>query len=754
LEIDLMPTVEAWTDHLRRTLLSYDEPLLRRVSGRLCRPRNHWPAQELIDRCLATLSNAAVLDRRLKDLHGPGRLVLALIAHSRQNVWPVGNLVEMLVTLGHADGLGIVQSLVEAGLLYPYLFPLGPESASNQPWQGKNRLKMFDYWLGLTVPPLVYAHPAVLERALAFLTPFSHQGRGIEVMAERLALPECPGAVVLREAKPQEADGLEWLLRLAVLWQQVATAPLRRTQQRDFFKRDLDRLRADPLLSAPPTDSLIELPDPGLFTVALALAAGVLKEEDGEIRAGTFAPEWSEGLPATLASLWSCLPRLESWNAVQGWQVPAGPGNPYPSAYLLSLLLLSQLPDGSWAAPDALEHWMALHHPYWNAGPEAEAANGKNMRGGKAKRATDAEPVVGLTKFLLGVAYPLRLVQAVKDSAGGRVVRLSPLGRWVLELSQEAAHSSAFPQTLLVQPNLEMLAYRQGLTPDLIVALTKFATWKGLGAACTLQLEPYSVYRALEAGETFGSVVQTLERHGMKAVPASVLDSLRTWSNKRDRISVYPAAALFEFPGPVELADALARGLPAVRLTDRLAIVPNEAAIDYRHFRLTGTRDYCLPPEKCVDVEADGVTLSIDLARSDLLLETEIQGVAGLVPGAGPPGRRLYRLTPASLAAARQAGWSLPALENWFQQRTGLPLSPAGLVLLTAPDMPPLELRRQLVLHVASPLAADGLQQWPATRELIQARLGPITLVVAEHLVEELRRRCEELGLKLFQGEG
>ncbi len=115
---------------------------------------------------------------------------------------------------------------------------------------------------------------------------------------------------------------------------------------------------------------------------------------------------------------------------------------------------------------------------------------------------------------------------------------------------------------MLVQPNLEILAYRQGLTPALIGTLTRFATWKGLGAACTLQLEPHSVYRALEAGETFSSLVETLERHGMKAVPTPVLESLRTWSNKRDRISVYPAAALFEFPGPAELADALAAGCP------------------------------------------------------------------------------------------------------------------------------------------------------------------------------------------------
>jgi hypothetical protein len=268
-----------------------------------------------------------------------------------------------------------------------------------------------------------------------------------------------------------------------------------------------------------------------------------------------------------------------------------------------------------------------------------------------------------------------------------------------------------------------------------------------------LQFEPHSVYRALEAGETFDTIVRTLEGHGMKAVPAAVRDSLRTWSNKRERISVYPAAVLFEFSSPADLDKALERGLPATRLGDRLAIVPNEGAIDYSHFRLTGTRDYCLPPEKCVSVDADGVTLSIDLARSDLLLETEVQGLAEPVASPATPDRRLYRLTPATLAAAAQAGWTLPDLEGWFQHRTGLVLSPATRLLFTAPQTPPLELRRQLVLHVPSEEIADGLEQWPHTRGLVKSRLGPAALVVAESNVAELMRLCREMGLRLIQGE-
>ncbi|MFO0864274.1 MAG: hypothetical protein U0744_06395 [Gemmataceae bacterium] len=220
-----------------------------------------------------------------------------------------------------------------------------------------------------------------------------------------------------------------------------------------------------------------------------------------------------------------------------------------------------------------------------------------------------------------------------------------------------------------MQPNLEILAYRQGLSPGLIVRLSRFALWKTLGAACTLLLEPTIVYRGLESGESLESLVQTLDRYGMKSTPTSVLDALRTWSNKRERITVYPSAALFEFVTPEDLAEALSR-----------ACLPNgsliawqwrraKRKIDYKHFRLTGTRDYCLPPERCVDVEEDGVTLNIDLARSDLLLETELQRFAEPLDRGVSPGRKSYRLTPPSLKQARQRGFGRFARRLVWSQR-------------------------------------------------------------------------------------
>jgi hypothetical protein len=694
-------------DAVRSTLRGYDEPLLRQVAQKLCRPRNQWPADELVERVVAGLANPVMLDRRLRELPVPCRQLLALVGHSRQARWPVGSLVEMLIAFGHADGLAPVVELLATGLLVPVLADI-PEDGSP-----RVRLKSFEQWLTASsgIAPAVIAVPLATRRALG----------------EDVGLPECPGALpgAGRGSAVREADGLEWPLRLAVLRQQVAAAPLRRTQQGDFFKRDLERLQGDSLLNSP-VDAPMRLPDPALFTVSLAVAAGVLREQDAELAASDFSQAWQGPLPELLAEVWASLPRLRGWDPERGWQPDAGAVNPHASAMLLALVLLGRLPADGWADAAAIEGWLLSHHPFWKS---------------------DTAAAVGIAALLLGIAFTLRLVEVRPTATSGWLVRLTAVGRWALGLTDTVPVVPTFPQTLLVQPNLEILAYRQGMTPSLISALGRFADWKGLGPACTLQLEPHSVYRGLEAGETFTSIVQTLEQHGMKALPPAVVDSLRTWSNKRERITVYPAAALFEFATAAELTEAINRGLPAQRLTDRLAVVAAEDEIDFRHFRLTATRDYCLPPERCVDVEADGVTLNVDPVRSDLILEIEIQRFAEAA--ARPGGRRQYRLTPVSLGRARDQGVTAAFLNRWFEQRTGQPLPPAGRLLLNAAETPSPELRREVVLHVASAEIADGLQQWPLTQALIQARLGPTVLAVAESDVAALIERLAELGIRV-----
>jgi hypothetical protein len=697
-----------WSSLLQQTLERYREPLLRQVVAKLLRPRSQWPVPELIERCLALVGNAAVIDRRLQELEPAGRQVLALIEHSRQPVWRLGNVVEMLITLGHADGLKPVLELLEAGLLYPFL----NTSVSS--------LGSFEEWLGQAggVDLRVFAHPGVAARALG----------------EPLGMPELRPAKVTGLAI-HETDGLEWPLRLAVLWQQANAAPLRRTQQGDFFKRDLERLRQDNLLNGPPADNLSELPDLPLLAVALAENEGLLTHDDGEVRAAPLPAFWEEGLDTVLQSLFAGLPALQNWNPIAGSTFgQESHGNPFASAYHLALLLLANQPEEHWHHPEEIESWLLAHHPFWKS---------------EDLRPSRREPWIG--GFLLGLAHSLRLVAATKDAEGLWVVRLSAHGRWLLGIGHRPAGNAAFPQTLFVQPNLEIVVYRQGLSPALILRLTQIAAWKSLGAACTLHLAPETIYRALETGLTFDAILQLLEQHGMRPTPTAVVEALRTWSNKRDRISVYPAAALLEFISAEDLNEAIARGLPAIRVSDRMALVSQEDAIDYKNFRLTGTRDYSLPPDKCVTVEPDGVTLNIDLTKSDLLLETELPRFAERVDRPSQDGRRVYRVTPTTIAQAREGGMSLGALETWFQQRAGQVLSPAGLLFFNAAQCEEATLRRLLILEVESEETAEGLMQWPLTRELIHERIGPQALVIEEEMVQKLLGRLAEIGLRVAE---
>ncbi len=726
-----------WTDLLRRTLGAYDEALLRQVAGRLLKPRNHWPAEELIERVVATAGNAAVLDRRLQELEPAGRQLLALIGHSRQPVWDVGNLVELALTLGHPDGLQPVFALLEAGLLFP---TLGAEPGGPAGDGGPPKVKSFEQWLGFPGPGklTVFAPPLAAARAvgedpglpdLSADSPGKAGGASSNGDGAPTSVPPAP-------AHFQEADGLEWPLRLAVLWQQVSASPLRKTQQGGFFKRDAERLGQDPLLNGPPADRQADVPDLGFLVEALAERAGIVRAAEGEVTAAALPAAWGEGLAETLEALYADLPRLRAWNPLDGWRGgEAAPGNPFPSACLLALLLLARMPEEASVGPAAVEEWLTEHHPYW-----ANEATRPSRRG------------PWLENFLLGVAYHLRLVQVARGP-GGPTVRLAPAGRWLLGLAEAPPLETAYTRTLLVQPNLEVIAYRQGLSAGLVARLTRCAAWKSLGAACTLQLGPETVYRALEAGETFESIRLTLEQHATRAIPPAVLDSLRTWSDKRERITVYPSATLLEFASRDDLDEALARGLAGVRVSDRLAVVVSEEAIDFRHFRLTGTRDYALPPDRCVAAGPDGVTLTVDVARSDLLLETELPRFAES-PASSGDGRRVYRLTPASLAAARAAGMTVPALESWFWQRTGQPLPAAARLLLGGAEVPPPRLERHLVLHVASEEIADGLEQWPETKPLIADRLGPTALAVAEENVPALRERLRAVGISVDESNG
>jgi hypothetical protein len=698
------PDSDDWSARAHAALAAYAEPLLRAVAGRLVKPRTQVPADELVEKAVAALLNPPVIDRRVKELPPAARKLLALVGRSRQPRWKVGHLIAMLSALGHVEGFTPVQAALDAGLLFPEANPHAPPVAD------------FAAWLGSagSMAAVVFTHPAVATRA-----------RG-----EELDLPDLGTASPPVGVTPRVADGLEWPLRLAAAWQQVQAGPVRLTQAKLLFKRDQTRLQTDEVLSAPAADQLAAVPEPGVLTLFWAAAAGLLDADAEELRAAAFPPEWEAGLTPTLVRLAAAMPHVEAWDPLTGY-APAESGmTATPSAGLLALLLLAGADDG-WVTPEAVAGWLWEHHPSWAGGLPAAAAKDRGAG--------------WTTAYLLGVCYLLRLVEAAPVE-GGWAVRLSALGRHLYAGAPEPPAPPTFPQTLLVQPNAEILAYRQGLSPGLIGTLSRFARWKGIGPACTLELTPEHTYRGLETGLTLPMVLQALARHSARPVPPSVADLLQRWANKRDRITVYASAVLVEFPTAADLDAAVARGIVSVRLTDRIGLTADGKEPPLGQLRLIANRDYEGKPQRCVTVADDGLTLTVDAAQADLLLDAEIGRYAEPLPAENHTARK-FRLTPASIRRAAEIGLSAADIDQWFADRTGAPLSAAGRLFLTGARLPPPAAARQTVVRFPTAETADGVMQWPQTRDLVAERLGPTAVVVEDDHLDALRRALAEIGV-------
>src|SRR5439155_27083308 len=118
---------------------------------------------------------------RLRELEPPARQLLALLAHSRQPRWRLGNLVELVISLGQREEpFRPILALFESGLLYPDLS--APRAVQS--------LRSFEQVLGLAngAGLAVFAHPAVAARAL---------GAG-------LGLPELPGVSAAASSSVRE----------------------------------------------------------------------------------------------------------------------------------------------------------------------------------------------------------------------------------------------------------------------------------------------------------------------------------------------------------------------------------------------------------------------------------------------------------------------------------------------------------------------------------------------------------------------
>ncbi|MDG3003880.1 helicase-associated domain-containing protein [Paludisphaera mucosa] len=697
-------------------------------------------AAELTDQVDDPLTQALLR----KGLTDGDRLALGLFGLTEARSWPLAGLRHALAALA-VDADAVLIGLFRRGLLTVEA-PVEFEGVDPTTLLVSSAAGEVEAW----------AHPALIQGG-------------------RLRLPiDPPLATAGPVAQVRESDGLEPILRLAALWQRTGAGPLRRTQQGVLYKRDRERIEDDGVLTATIDDAIVELPALATLWMGLARRVGLIHVDrtDESLHAAP-AEFWTENavhLPQMIASAWL---GLRSW-AEWAEPTPEAPSPGLPLIYLRPavLLWLATVEPEAWIALDDLAARLDAQAPGWErvAFEDEAAANARRARAAKRGQTftKEAQATRVLERILLGGAYALGLVKVAEEQESRRrVVQLTPLGRYVMAVGPPPPPRPTFDHFLFVQPNLEIIAYRQGLTPPIIGRLSRFAWWSKIGAAVELRLTQESIALGLEWGFSAAQILEVLAKHSQRALPGSVKDAVDRWADRREQVTFYPSATLIEFIARADRDQALAtwtaEGVarrPFVAVGDRFLLVEDAQDIPTGRISTSASRDYRLPPERCVTAEADGVTLTLDPARSDLLVEAELARFADEEPMATSPtrgtaARRRFTISTASLERGVDAGMTLGVLSDWFRRRTGEG-PPAAVRLMMRPsalaaDAKPWPARKLLVLTAPSAEVLDGVLQHPETRPLLGDRLGPVSVVVPEASLDRLRAALKRFGVEFDQ---
>ena len=745
-------SADHWSQCCREVLERYPEEQLRALAMRLTGRMPRQDHTTVIQAIVTAQSNPPLIDRCLRKVRPEVRLLLSVMARCRKPVWDRGQLLTILAALGVYDGPAILKEALEYGLVFPWVWShsagegLRPE-ASIAPRDTTRTVPSSPAGHGSepSIPPSAQhadeTNPWLEIMGGLVTRVFLHPAVGERVRSRSLPLPDWEGRMSEPSADPRRSetsavlrpDGWDWPLRLAAVWQRVRENPVRLTQEGEFYKKDVQRLHGDPVFEegweggAGPCDA-------GILALRIAAATGLLERRGDNLQAAAFPACWRMSLPRLLVELCPHIVSIERWDPLSGRRPDtAAEAGITSSAGWLILLLLAAAPESAWIDPTELAAWLWDHHPYW-----AGILNPANLQDSGRR---------WVERWLQAIPLPLQMV----ESAHG-CFRLTPLGRWYFQngSDEELPPLPTFPQTLLVQPNAEIIAYRQGLSPSLVADLSALAVWKRIGPACVLELQERSLHHALEAGWTLPQVLQTLQRHATPPLPRTVIDLLERWGSKRERLALFPAAVVIEFATAADAELALSQGWIHWRIGERFGMTADGSEPDLRYFRLLANRNYEAPPQPCLRQAEDGLTLEVDPLQADLFVDLELSRIAEPLPLSEATEPRRYRITAERLRRAVET-LSLPDLDAWLMARSGAPLSPAARLLLLGPHWSPVRAERLLVLRLPTPEAADGLMQWPATRHLIAERLGPTAVVIAPDHLADLRRALKDAGLTLLE---
>ncbi|MGV3722039.1 MAG: helicase-associated domain-containing protein [Actinomycetota bacterium] len=447
-----------------------------------------------------------------------------------------------------------------------------------------------------------------------------------------------------------------------------------------------------------------------------------------------YDPNLLNGMRGALLVALSALPDPRGWYSVAG----------------LSEALFTRL-GGKFAlvsAPPAYAPWGST---------EAQKLEIERKRMDRVRESWAKNEQVWIAHALAGPLYHLGLVEVGSPESGNGLpdrFRLTEIGLaafYYPQASEPAGTAGAAAEAgaprWVVQPNFDIIAYLDRMTPAAIAFLARVAERKpSEGAVGIYRLTRESVYAALESGLTLPALLAQLEAGAQQPLPSTLQRALSDWAARRERISLHLSADVLEYQDRQARDEALSRqpGL-GVAVGEQFILV----APDAPRKALSGAEviDYLKPPVPCLLVEETGAIV-VDSTRSDFLVRGELSNWADQQG----QDRNRWRITAASVSRAVQGGWTAEKILLNLQQRSRGPLPPLLDVGIRAwarkrQTRPAAGLAKELILQFAAPAAAEAVAGSALFKPHLRARLGERTFLVTAASLKPLRALLEEFGL-------
>ena len=360
----------------------------------------------------------------------------------------------------------------------------------------------------------------------------------------------------------------------------------------------------------------------------------------------------------------------------------------------------------------------------------------------------------------------MQVAQSVESEAV--CVQITDLGRFMMGHGEPPRNSSAIEKSLFIQPNLEGIFYRQGLAAGNLAKIVRLLKFTAIGPVIQGRLDEVWMRRMFASSYKLDRLLQELSELSAVPIASSVIETVRTWAGKSDRIRVYRSAILLETVDSQDRPDLIARfnaDDPTEPVGESWLIVADEEHIPFKGLRIVAQQDQARDPLQCVRPVGDGTSLEVDSTKSDLALEPQLNRFTKPSVMTGRHSQddsiastlRFYTIDMESLSKALEQGVTTEWIESFFKKRSGEP-TPASVSLLwkctefsaksagdtTRLKQAEIEMERILVLTCDDQMIIEGLIKLNATANLLGRRLGPNSVQVLE---ENLPMFMEQLGL-------